>query len=173
TRQIRSNFISGFVGLTSISYLLSFDHQLPDLMYSRNHTEVINLLLQLAAVLILARVFEEIARKFNQPAVVGELLAGVILGPTILGTFSPDAFAFLFMASEGTNLALDGIVQIAVILLLFIAGLEVELHLIWSQGKAALSISMLGLVIPFAMGFVFPYFFPDFFGLAEGERLLF
>src|SRR5690606_40540220 len=68
---------------------------------------------------------------------------------------------------------LDGIVQIAVILLLFIAGLEVELHLIWSQGKAAVSISVLGLIIPFALGFVFPYFFPDFFGLADGDRLLF
>lgn len=142
-------------------------------MSSLNHNEVINLLLQLAAMLILARVFAEVARKFNQPAVVGELLAGVILGPTILGSLSPELFDSLFMASQGTNLALDGIVQIAVILLLFIAGLEVELHLIWSQGKAALNISFLGLVIPFALGFVFPYFFPDFFGLADGDRLLF
>src|SRR5690606_40965658 len=77
------------------------------------------------------------------------------------------------MGSQGTNLVLDGIVQIVVILLLFIAGLEVELHLIWSQGKAALSISTLGLIIPFALGFIFPYYFPDFFGLADGERLLF
>ena len=142
-------------------------------MSSLSHSEVINLLLQLAAMLILARIFAEVARKFNQPAVVGELFAGLILGPTILGTFHPELFDYLFMGSQGTNLALDGIVQIAVILLLFIAGLEVELHLIWSQGKAALSISMLGLVIPFALGFVFPYFFPDFFGLADGERLLF
>lgn len=142
-------------------------------MSSLSHSEVINLLLQLAAMLILARAFAEVARKFNQPAVVGELFAGLILGPTILGTFYPELFDYLFMGSQDTNLALDGIVQIAVILLLFIAGLEVELHLIWSQGKAALSISFLGLVIPFALGFVFPYFFPDFFGLADGERLLF
>lgn len=142
-------------------------------MNSLNHNEVINLLLQLAAMLILARAFAEIARKFNQPAVVGELFAGIILGPTILGTLSPDIFEYMFMSNQGTNIALDGIVQIAVILLLFIAGLEVELHLIWSQGKSALSISIMGLIIPFALGFVFPYFFSGFFGLADGDRLLF
>lgn len=142
-------------------------------MNGLSHTEVINLLLQLAAMLIMARVFAELARKLNQPAVVGELLAGIILGPTILGTFTPELFEYLFMSNQGTNIALDGIVQIAVILLLFIAGLEVELHLIWSQGKAVMGISLLGLVVPFALGFVFPYYYPNFFGLADDERLLF
>ena len=61
-------------------------------MESLAHKEVINLLLQLASMLIFARVFAEIAQKFKQPAVVGELLAGIILGPTILGTFNPDFF---------------------------------------------------------------------------------
>ena len=142
-------------------------------MHGLSHTEVINLLLQLAAMLIMARVFAELARKVSQPAVVGELLAGIILGPTILGTFTPELFEYLFMSNQGTNIALDGIVQIAVILLLFIAGLEVELHLIWSQGKAVMGISLLGLVVPFALGFVFPYYYPNFFGLADDERLLF
>jgi Kef-type K+ transport system membrane component KefB len=142
-------------------------------MNGLTHTEVINLLIQLATMLFLARMFAELARKFKQPAVVGELLAGILLGPTILGTFAPGIFESLFMSNPSANLALDGFIQIAVILLLFIAGLEVELHLVWSQGKAALSISLLGLVVPFALGFSFPYFFPDFFGLAEGNRLLF
>ncbi|KPQ13879.1 MAG: Kef-type K+ transport system membrane component [Algoriphagus marincola HL-49] len=142
-------------------------------MESLAHKEVINLLLQLASMLIFARVFAEIAQKFKQPAVVGELLAGIILGPTILGTFNPDFFEYLFQSNPSANIALDGIVQMAVILLLFIAGLEVELHLVWSQGKSALNISLLGLVVPFILGFVFPYFFASFFGFADGERLLF
>ena len=142
-------------------------------MNGLSHTEVINLLLQLASMLLMARIFAEAARKLKQPAVVGELLAGILLGPTILGTISPDVFESLFLSNPAANLALDGFVQVAVILLLFIAGLEVELHLVWSQGKAALNISLLGLVIPFALGFVFPYYFPEFFGLAEGNRLLF
>ncbi|MCC5935763.1 MAG: cation:proton antiporter [Lunatimonas sp.] len=142
-------------------------------MSGLSHTEVINLLIQLATMLFMARMFAELARKFKQPAVVGELLAGILLGPTILGTVAPGMFESLFMSNPSANLALDGFIQIAVILLLFIAGLEVELHLVWSQGKAALSISLLGLVVPFALGFAFPYFFPDFFGLAEGNRMLF
>lgn len=142
-------------------------------MEKLSHSEVINLLLQLASMLIMARIFAELAQKFRQPAVVGELLAGIILGPTILGTFSPEMFDFLFQSHASANLALDGIVQVAVILLLFIAGLEVELHLVYSQGKSAIRVSLLGLIVPFILGFIFPYLFPSFFGFAEGERLLF
>jgi Kef-type K+ transport system membrane component KefB len=142
-------------------------------MESLTHSDVVNLFLQLATMLLLARIFAEIARKLKQPAVVGELIAGIMLGPTILGTFTPDFFEFLFVSSPGANVALDGFVQIAVVLLLFIAGLEVELHLVWSQGKSALNISFLGLVIPFILGFVFPYYFSSFFGLAEGDKLIF
>lgn len=142
-------------------------------MEGLSHNEVINLLLQLAAMLILARLLAEGARKLKQPAVVGELMAGILLGPTILGGLFPDLFQSLFMDNPSSAMALDGFVQIAVILLLFIAGLEVELHLVWSQGKAAISISLMGLVVPFALGFLFPYTFPDFFGLADGNRLLF
>lgn len=142
-------------------------------MESLAHKDVINLLLQLATMLLLARVFAEIAQKFKQPAVVGEIIAGIILGPTIMGMVGSDFFEFMFRSNPSANLALDGIVQMAVILLLFIAGLEVELHLVWSQGKSAVSISLLGLIIPFVLGFIFPYFFPEFFGLAEGSQMLF
>ncbi|MFN3998750.1 cation:proton antiporter [Algoriphagus sp.] len=142
-------------------------------MESLAHKEVINLLLQLAAMLLSARIFAEIAQKFKQPAVVGEIIAGIVLGPTILGMITPDFFEYLFQSNPSANLALDGIVQMAVILLLFIAGLEVELHLVFSQGKSALNISLLGLFVPFVLGFVIPYFFPSFFGLAEGTKLLF
>jgi Kef-type K+ transport system membrane component KefB len=142
-------------------------------MEKLTHDEVVTLLLQLAAMLVLARVFAEIAQKFKQPAVIGEILAGIILGPTILGMIGPEYFEFLFRSNPATNLALDGIVQMAVILLLFIAGLEVELHLVWSQGKSAVNISVLGLIVPFVLGFIFPYFFPEFFGLTQGNQLLF
>ncbi|PZX59680.1 Kef-type K+ transport system membrane component KefB [Algoriphagus ratkowskyi] len=142
-------------------------------MESLAHKDVINLLLQLASMLLAARVFAEIAQKLNQPSVVGEIIAGIVLGPTILGSFGPEVFEFLFRSNPSSNLALDGIVQMAVILLLFVAGLEVELHLVWSQGKSAVVISLLGLVVPFILGFIFPYFFFDFFGLGDGDRLLF
>ena len=76
-------------------------------MESLEHKEVINLLLQLAAMLLFARIFAEIAQKFKQPAVVGEIIAGMVLGPTILGMISPDSFDYLFQSNPSANLALD------------------------------------------------------------------
>ena len=110
-------------------------------METLNHQEVINLLLQLASMLIVARIFSEVARKLKQPAVVGEILAGIIIGPTILGSLFPMVQDYLFQSHPMTNVALDGFVQIAVVLLLFIAGLEVELQVVWNQGKNALKIA--------------------------------
>ncbi|UII34742.1 cation:proton antiporter [Fulvivirga ulvae] len=139
-----------------------------------NHSEVINLLIQLGVILSFARLMAELARKFNQPAVVGEILAGIILGPTILGNVNPEIFAMLFPTTGASAVVLDGFVQIAVVLLLFIAGLEVDLHIVWQQGKQALSVSMMSLIVPFVAGFIITWFFPDLFGYTEeGKKLVF
>lgn len=132
-----------------------------------------NLLLQLGIMLVMGRLFAEIARKFKQPAVVGEILAGIILGPTIFGMLSPEGFEIIFPPGS-SFLVLDGFVQVAVVMLLFIAGLEVDLHIVLQQGRQALFTSMFGLVIPFLFGFGLPYLFPDFFGFTDnGSRLAF
>lgn len=141
-------------------------------METLGHKEVINLLLQLASILILARIFAELARKFKQPAVVGEIFAGVILGPTILGNFFPGAHEYLFSSHEMTNIAFDGFVQISVVLLLFIAGLEVELHIVWSQGKKALYIAVASMILPIIAGFVVAYAFPEFLGVNINDRIV-
>ncbi|WP_026950509.1 cation:proton antiporter [Algoriphagus mannitolivorans] len=139
-------------------------------METLNHKEVINLLLQLAAMLIMARIFAEIARKLKQPAVVGEIIAGIIMGPTILGYLAPDFQMGLFHSHEMTNIALDGVVQISVVLLLFIAGIEVELHVVWSQGKNALKIALTSMALPIIAGFVVAYAFPEFLGVNINDR---
>lgn len=141
-------------------------------MDTLDHKEVINLLLQLAAILILARFLAELARKFKQPAVIGEIFAGIILGPTILGNFFPGAHEYLFGAHEMTNIAFDGFVQISVVLLLFIAGLEVELHIVWSQGKKALYIAVASMILPIIAGFVVAYAFPEFLGVNINDRIV-
>jgi Kef-type K+ transport system membrane component KefB len=133
--------------------------------------EIMNLLVQLSIMLMMGRLFAELARKIRQPAVVGEILAGIILGPTILGLVYPGWYEQLFPAGA-SSLVLDGFVQIAVVMLLFVAGLEVDLHIVLQQGRQAFYTSSLGLVIPFAIGFIFPFFFPAFFGIADSTRHL-
>lgn len=143
-------------------------------MVNLSHGAVVQLLVQLSVMLIAARLFSEIARRLKQPAVAGEIIAGIILGPTVMGMVQPEWFNALFPAQSESGIVLSGLVQVAVILLLFIGGLEVDLHIVWQQGRQSIITSLLGLTIPFGMGFTFPYFFPDFFGIADqGARLAF
>jgi len=136
-----------------------------------SHHEITALLIQLGVMLLVGRLFSELARKLKQPAVVGEILAGIILGPTLLGYFQPELFEKIFHLGQ-SSLVLDGFVQVAVVLLLFIAGLEVDLHIVWQQGKQALFTSFFGLVIPFAFGFALPYFLNDYFVAATDHTRL-
>ena len=139
-----------------------------------SHADVVHLLIQLSVMLAMARVFAELARKLHQPAVVGEIIAGILLGPTVLGMIQPEWFEALFPAASGAGVVLTGFVQVAVVMLLFIAGLEVDLHIVWQQGRQAVTTSIFGLIIPFSIGFTFPYFFPEFFGISDvSTRLTF
>lgn len=128
------------------------------------HQEVINLMMQLGIMLFVGRALAEVSRRLNQPAVLGELLAGVLIGSTLLGNISPEWFEMLFPQTGASSVVLDGIVQVAVVLLLFISGLEVDLHVVWQQGRQALIISLFALLIPFTVGFAFTYWLPHFFG---------
>ncbi len=139
-----------------------------------SHADVVHLLVQLGIMLIMGRLLAEVARKFKQPAVVGEILAGILLGPTVLGMLQPEWFESLYPSASASGVVLTGLVQVAVVMLLFIAGLEVDLHIVWQQGRQAVSTSFFGLIIPFSLGFTFPYFFPGFFGIADGnDRIIF
>lgn len=132
-----------------------------------SHADVVHLLLQLSIMLLMGRLFAEAARKLKQPAVIGEIVAGLLLGPTVLGMIRPEWFEALYPAASISGVVLSGFVQVAVVMLLFIAGLEVDLHIVWQQGRQAIATSLFGLIIPFIIGFIFPYFFPEFFGMAD------
>ncbi len=135
------------------------------------HQEVLQLLLQLGVMLLAGRAMAEVARQLKQPAVAGEIMAGILLGPTLLGTLSPEVFNALFPAGTPA-VVLDGFVQVAVVMLLFTAGLEVDFHIVWQQGRQTMVTSSLGLVVPFFIGFIFPYTLPDFFGCANDANHL-
>ncbi|MFM7151449.1 MAG: cation:proton antiporter [Gemmataceae bacterium] len=120
------------------------------------------LLVQLVVILAMARIFGALFRRMGQPVVVGEIAAGLILGPSVLGRLAPDLFAGLFhptlgsLPPEASDLLLSKILtalaQIGLMLLLFLVGMEFDFgHLKWN-GKSALAISLTGIIVPFAMG---------------------
>lgn len=110
--------------------------------------------LSLGLLLGVARILGELAQRLHQPAVLGELLAGLILGPTILGSLAPETSAFLF-PQEGPNaVALNAFTTLAVTLLMLVAGMEVDLSTIWRQGRIGLKVGTAGMVIPFLLGLV-------------------
>jgi Kef-type K+ transport system membrane component KefB len=123
---------------------------------------LVPLLLQLAVILIAARIFAALGRRIGQPSVVGEIVAGLVLGPSLFGWFAPAAWQWLFrptFAGVPHELSdplfakvIDALSQLGLILLLFLVGLEFDFgHLRW-HGPAALGIAVTGIVIPFAFG---------------------
>ncbi len=131
------------------------------------HSELIVLLLSISAMLIISRIFAELGKKLKLPVVMGELIVGIILGPTILGMLYPDVFNYLFPRTGNIPIALDGIFSLSVIMLLFVAGMEVQLSLVLKQGKVAVYTSMFSMVIPFFTGFAVAWFFPEIFSISN------
>ena len=115
-------------------------------------------LLALAILLATARALGEIMKRFNQPSVLGEILAGILLGPTVLGTLSPYLHATIFPAQGSIAVALNGLTTVAIVLFLLVAGMEVDLSIVWRQGKKALLVSLFGITIPALLGFSVAYF---------------
>jgi Kef-type K+ transport system membrane component KefB len=131
------------------------------------------LLLQVSVLLFLALILGTIARRYKLPSVVGELSAGVILGPSILGNLAPGVFQWLFPPQTAQFHMLDAIGQLGVILLVGLSGMELNLSLLKRYTGDAFRISLLGLVIPFMFGFGAAYFIPDSLIPSGIDRLLF
>jgi Kef-type K+ transport system membrane component KefB/mannitol/fructose-specific phosphotransferase system IIA component (Ntr-type) len=133
-----------------------------------HHPEVFVFLLSLAVLLGAARLFGEIAHRLGWPAVVGEIIAGIFIGKTVLGRFAPGAFQWLFRDGAPRTL-LQGYTTVAVVLLLVVAGLEIDLSMLRRSGRAVVLTSMLGAVIPFVLGYGSGLLLPDHY-LADPSR---
>lgn len=133
-------------------------------MQSLSAENIIVFFLSLGLLLGVARVLGELAQRLHQPAVLGELLAGVILGPTVLGSLSPETSAFLFPQEGPNTIALNTITTLAVVLFLLVAGMEVDLSIIGKQGKVAPRVSISGIVLPFLIGLAAAWLAPQALG---------
>lgn len=112
-------------------------------------------LVQLAVIITVARLFATLLRRFGQPAAVGEIIAGLVLGPSVLGKLEaagwlPRISGYVFDPSAAPIFGI--LSQLGLILLLFLIGLEFDFGHLKNRGKAAMSISVMGIAAPFLLG---------------------
>jgi len=112
--------------------------------------------------LILARLLSKVGAVFSIPTLVAELLAGIMLGPTILGMLYPQAYSFFFPIEGNLPNAYATIFDLSVVMLLFIAGVDLDLNLLTKKKKAVVITSLFGVILPFALAFVFAWQYFDF-----------
>jgi Kef-type K+ transport system membrane component KefB len=108
------------------------------------------LLLQLAVIIVAARAFGLLFQRIRQPVVIGEMFAGIVLGPSIFGYAFPDQHAALF--SEQSRPALTFIAQAGVIVFMFVIGTGIELDTFRRHSRAIAAIATSGIVVPFVLG---------------------
>ena len=128
-----------------------------------------SLILQILSILVVARLCGLLIRRLGQPQVVGEILAGIFLGPSLLQPLAPEIHAFLF--PQGSVQRLYFLSQIGILLFMFVVGLELDTKLIRSKMRSAILISQVSIVFPFVLGatlafFSFAQFGPHDKGLA-------
>jgi Kef-type K+ transport system membrane component KefB/mannitol/fructose-specific phosphotransferase system IIA component (Ntr-type) len=129
-------------------------------------------LLSLALLLGMARLLGELARSIGLPLVVGELATGILLGVTGLRRVLPGVHAWLF-PSGGAAEMLSGYTLVSVVMLLVVAGLEVDLGMVKRRGKNALLVALLGVAVPMLGGFLYGHVAPESVIGSSGQRNLF
>src|SRR6202167_4463267 len=115
-----------------------------------NEGDLLHVLLALVVVIATARAMGWVFRSFKQPPVVGEILAGIVLGPSLLGRLAPGAEGYLFPSTVGPFLNI--IAQVGVILYMFLVGLELDPSLLRKRGHTTVAISHASIVAPFLLG---------------------
>ncbi|MGL4175037.1 MAG: cation:proton antiporter [Dermatophilaceae bacterium] len=114
--------------------------------------DLFRVLLGLVLLLLAAHLVGRLFARFRQPPVVGEILGGLLLGPTVFGQFAPDAQRFFFPAEGPAAIGLSLIYQLGMLLLMFMAG--VEMRTVFSRGDrgTVVVVSVVGMVVPFVIG---------------------
>ena len=120
------------------------------------HHPLAILLAQIITIIIVARFFGWIFRKIGQPSVIGEIIAGIVLGPSLLGMYFPEFSLVLFPVQSLGNLQF--LSQIGLILFMFVIGMELDLKVLKNRANEAIVISHASIVIPFALGVGLAYF---------------
>ncbi|MDL2408622.1 cation:proton antiporter [Rhizobium calliandrae] len=118
-------------------------------------------LIQIIVLVVVGRLLGELMVRIGQPSIMGQILGGVLLGPSILGTVLPDLQQQLFPPTGAQNGMTEAVAQLGILFLLLLAGMETDLGLAKRLKSAALAVSLTGIAIPFACGFALGELVPD------------
>jgi len=128
---------------------------------------------QIVVLLLVGRLLGEAMQRIGQPAVMGQLLAGVLLGPSVFGAIWPEAQQALFPAGREQRAMLEAVSDLGILMLLLLTGMETDLKLVRKARRAAISVSAAGIAVPFALGVTLGLFFlPDSILRHPEQRLI-
>jgi Kef-type K+ transport system membrane component KefB len=120
------------------------------------HDPLSLLLVQLIIIVVLARVFGSLFVRMGQPAVIGEMMAGIVMGPSLVGTLFPGAFHFVFPPSSLGSLRM--LSQVGVILFMFVVGMELDLKHLRNRARTAVVVSHASILFPYFLGVLLSFF---------------
>jgi Kef-type K+ transport system membrane component KefB/nucleotide-binding universal stress UspA family protein len=127
---------------------------------------------QLIVLITVGRLLGELMLRIGQPAVMGQLIAGLLLGPSVFGALLPNVQHALFPPNAAQKAMVDAISQFGILLLLLLTGMETDLKLVRRTGRASVLASVTGIAIPFACGFALGEYLPEFLLPDPGKRLV-
>ena len=126
--------------------------------------------LHLAAMLFVALVLGHAARRLGIPAVVGEIAGGLLLGPTILGRLSPETFTWLFPPTGPIASGRAAIARVGMLFFIVTIGLDISVGEFRRIGRKALSVGVIGTLVPLVLGFLMCYVFPTVIGVTQKDQ---
>jgi len=127
---------------------------------------------EIALLLLVGRGLGEVMQRLGQPAVIGQLLAGLILGPSLFGWIWPHAHDVIFPKSPEQKSLISGLSSMGVLMLLLLTGMETDLKLVRKVGAPAITVTAAGVAVPFLCGFALGEFLPDSILPDPGHRLI-
>ncbi len=142
-------------------------------MHYLNETMILVFLLQVCLLLGLSRIAGLLLRKIGQPAISGEILVGILLGPTLFGRLLPGLHAAIFPTDLMQQNMLETVAWLGILFFLLDAGLDTNLTAALRQRRSALAISVSDLIIPMIIAFIPVWFLPESYIGSGGGRLLF
>jgi Kef-type K+ transport system membrane component KefB/nucleotide-binding universal stress UspA family protein len=127
---------------------------------------------QIVLLLLVSRLLGEAMQRIGQPAVMGQLIAGVALGPSVFGAIWPEAQHAIFPGGPEQKAMLEAVSDLGILMLLLLTGMETDLELVRKARRAAVSVSAAGIIVPFLCGLALGEFLPEAMVPRPDQRLI-